>query len=207
MIHIEPIMNEQKIISKAFLAPFNKIIFTSANGVKQFMMALLNNGCDGRDLANKTILCVGQRPLTALKRFGIIADNTANNYSQEGLLDILPSNLENDDILLPTAKKARPFLEEELKKRGSTVHKLALYDTVATTTSKPITVFDNDIIVFTSSSIAEFFFESTLYKNQNINAICIGTETEKTVSRYIKMNIFKANSQSEDALIQCITEL
>ena len=207
MIHIKPIMNEQKIISKAFLAPFTKIIFTSANGVEQFMMALLNNGCDGRDLANKTILCVGPKTASALKRFGIIADNTAYNYSQEGLLDILPSNSKQDAILLPTAKKARPFLEEELKKRGATVHKLALYDTVATTTSKPITVFDNDIVVFTSSSIAEFFFESTLYKNQRITAICIGTETEKTVRRYIKINIFEAKSQSEDALIQCITEL
>lgn len=207
MITIDPIMNEQKIISKAFLAPFTKIIFTSANGVEQFMMSLLNNGCDGRDLANKTILCVGPKTASALKSFGIIADNTANNYSQEGLLEMLPSNSKQDTILLPTAKKARPFLEEELKKRGSNVHKLALYDTVATTTSKPITACDNDIVVFTSSSIAEFFFESTLYKNQNIKAICIGTETEKTVKRHLNTNIYTAQSQTEDAIIQCIHAL
>jgi uroporphyrinogen III methyltransferase/synthase len=168
------------------------IIFTSSNAVDIFMEKLLGLGRDARSLQGKTLTVIGKKTASALLKWGLKADATAEDSVAEGVLELFSSTtLKKRHMLLPQAKAARTVLKQGLEALGAKVTTLPLYET------KPINpdyfpIENGDDIIFTSSSTATHFFTHPLYAKQNINAYCLGEITAGTVRHYQTKNVYVA---------------
>lgn len=204
MIQFEAIPSSMDKVSSAFLLPFSTLIFTSANGVEFFMKALLENGSDSRVLAGKRLVVVGPQTAKTLKDNALIPDIAAKKFVAEGILELFGGNLKQESILIPTAFGAREVLFEELKRRGAHVVVLKLYKTTRPEI-KEVQIKDDDVVLFTSSSTARHFFESPLYRGQDIVSCCIGEVTKATVMEYVTTHrIYVSKEATGQSLIQCL---
>ncbi len=203
MIEIQPNKGPINRITRSFIASFTTLIFTSANGVNVFFHSMLEKGIDVRALANKKFFTVGPKTRDSLISFGFIPDGIPDKFVAESLLDLFHADLKKEKILIPTAAGARAILPEELRGRGARVVVLKIYRTIAPK-PRPIEIRDGDLVVFTSSSTAEHFFNSLLYKNQEIISFCIGEITSKAVSKYISENIYISKESTSESLVECI---
>lgn len=205
MIEIAPNQRTLNRINHTFLAPFTSLIFTSANGVNIFLKAMQEKGIDVGTLAGKKFFTVGPKTSDSLKSFGIIPDGIPEKFVAESIIDLFHGKLTNEKILIPTAAGARPILPQELKAGGAKVTVLKIYHT-GVPKLKPITILDKDLVIFTSSSTADHFFNSKLFKNQEIISFCIGEITCRTVSKYMTKNIYTSKEATSESLVECVCE-
>lgn len=203
MIEIIPNHRELKRITKTFITPFTTIIFTSANGVHYFLSDLRQKGIDIRILANKRIFTVGAKTEHCLNSHGLIADGTPATFVAESILDLFGSHLQEEKILIPTADGARDILSKELRDRDAKVCTLKIYKNI-TPKAKPLSIRDGDMVIFTSSSTAEHFFTSRLYKMQRIIPFCIGEITRKSVAKYISGDIYTSTQATAESLVDSV---
>lgn len=207
MIKIVPTKKELQKVNASFLSSFNTLIFTSANGVRFFMNALFEKLMDARVLSNKKIIAIGPKTKESLMDCGIIADAMPHKFVAESILDVLDEDIKNEKILIPTAFGARQVLPDELRKRGAEVCVLKIYKNVTPPIPKSISVKDGDLVIFTSSSTADHFFNSPLYKKQKIVPFCIGEITRKTVLKYLgNQKIYTSKESTAQSLVDCIHE-
>ncbi len=110
---------------------YDWIVFTSANGVDQFMRRLLAVS-DIRDLKGVRICTIGPSTSEHLARFGIRVDLTPDEYRAEAVLAALRAtgSLEGKRFLLPRADIAREMLATELRESGAEVTEVAAYRTL-----------------------------------------------------------------------------
>lgn len=207
MIRIVPNVEIQTDITPRFLDAFDTIIFTSPNGVIQCLNALMHHGGDSRCFAGKRIVSIGPATTSALKAYGLMADITATTYRSEGIIDHLQGHIQEATILIPTAQGARDILPTSLRQEGANVTVKALYQTMSVSIPSGTSLRDNDIIAFTSSSIARHFFESGLLTNQTIVPVCIGELTADTVRRYTDIPPIISSDASTHAMIEAIKRL
>ena len=106
-------------------------------------------------------------------------------------------------VLLPVAKGARNILEKGLSELGAMVTRLDTYDTVFSAPDPSIDVYDNDIVFFTSSSIATAFFDH-VYDGQSIISVCMGEATKNTVNSFVQEDIRLSNTPSLDGFLNAI---
>lgn len=183
------------------LLPFTHLIFTSPNAVRITMQAIKNNHQDARILFGKTIICVGKKTADVLEEFGVLSDNIPDTFDQEGILSMLPKDLSQASILLPTSSIARDVLPNELKARGAEVSVWPVYDTVATSQNN-VEIQDGDWVVFTSSSTADNFFKSALWKNQEIKVFSLGSVTNREIQKHWHGEVITAETSSFDAVCE-----
>lgn len=203
IIKIRP---RQKLLDKidpSFLTPFTMVLFTSPNGVRIFMDSLIKHGIDSRHFHGKQIYALGSGTAKALLPYGIITDGIPEKFVAEGLLKLLPENLQNENILIPRAAIARDILPETLKKRGAKVKIFPVYDTIKGDLKK-CPVMDGDYTIFTSSSIAEHFFCHPQCKDKMIIPCCMGDITAKTVRQYYKGKLHIAENATIPSLIDAL---
>lgn len=205
MIELVPNKSVLNQINSAFLENFEIIIFTSVNGVKIFMDALLEKGIDIKLLANKRILAVGPKTNDILKQYGVIADAMPKKFMSESLLELLGENIAGKKILIPTASDAREVLPKGLEKKGAQVNVLKIYKNVMPQLN-PVTIENGDFVIFTSPSTADRFFNSPLYQQQDVIAFCIGEVTQKAVSKYLSKNMLVSNESTVNSLVDCICQ-
>ena len=149
-------------------------------------------------------IAIGQKTSDALKEKGLIVDRVPQTFNSDGLIEELKKeSLEKVNILIPTAKKARNKLIKNLEGLGANVTRVDLYETNRPQDVK-LEVKNNDTVIFMSPSSAEFFFESKLYSNQPIHAICIGDTTKNKVSHYLKNNIISSEKETIESKMTCI---
>jgi uroporphyrinogen III methyltransferase/synthase len=138
----------------ANLNSYQWIIFTSANAVDHFMprVSLQGVACE------VPIATVGTATARKLQDWNLSASRIPSDFRAEGLLEVFPSDLRGERILIPRAEAARELLPEELRRRGATVDVVTVYRTVKL---KP-NLFEQkiDAIVFTSPSAIRSFAES-----------------------------------------------
>lgn len=159
------ILPNSHMVSRAInkLGDFDWLVFTSANGVTAFFMALLNKGLDSRALSGLKICAIGPATGQALASEGIIADLIPSEYSTEGILRSLKGKrIAGKSFLLLRADIATSELEEELEKRGAMVKRLPVYKTILASVMdgevKEKLLKDNiDVIIFTSASTVKGF--------------------------------------------------
>ena len=89
----------------------------------------------------------------------------------------------NTNIILTNEDKSNGF--KSLKTAGMTIHHYPMIKTSKQTNFKTINFNDYDAFIFTSRNGVRYFFEMEFAKNKKrINAICIGSKTEKYLKKY-----------------------
>lgn len=163
---------------------FDRIIFTSSNGVEKFFERLKTFKLDARALSNSKIAVIGSATAEKLSSYGIIADIIPEKFCAESLIDALKNSVQGKKILIARAEVAREILPRELSNFGANVTLAAAYKTVPAD-AKKINFDEVDLITFTSSSTVENFVAAvgvdTLKK---IKTAAIGTITAQTLKNF-----------------------
>lgn len=197
------------------LESYSHLWFTSENAIKRFMEKLFEAGKDTRALSHLKILAIGTQTSKWLKTFGIVPDFVPEKFTQEGIIDYMKDHLSpEDNVLLPTAEKARTTLSDWLSTK---CHHQVLH--IYKTVPAEIEVFEDtkaliedqvDIVTFTSGSTVEnfdaFVQKHGLTLNPNAKIASIGPITTKTLGDLgFKVHI-ESQPHTLDALTQAICD-
>jgi len=135
--------------------------FTSVNGVQFFMQRLLSLGYDLRALGSLKLAAIGPATATALSEFHLIADVVPTEFSSEGMVETLSSQVAGKRVLLARANRGRDLLPVELAKIAD-VEQVVVYEQIDSIDLKD-EVFDHlrrgeiEFVTLTSSNIARAF--------------------------------------------------
>jgi uroporphyrinogen III methyltransferase/synthase len=141
------------------LNEFDWLVFTSANGVQQFLERLDFLGRDSRALGHLKLATIGPATAEALRRYHLKADLVPRSFRSEDLAEALGPHVAGGRVLLARADRGRTVLNEELQ-RISQVEQVAVYRNTDAAALPPDVVQrieqgSLDWITLTSSAIAE----------------------------------------------------
>jgi uroporphyrinogen III methyltransferase/synthase len=174
------------------IASYDWLIFTSVNGVEQFLHRFDKLGKNIADLAGIEVGAIGPETAKRLITAQIQPRLVPKVYQAEGILEaLIPENVLGKRVLIPRAAKARDILPETLRQWGARVDVVEAYQTVLpeADVSAVCELLRNgtiDMITFTSSSTAINFV--AMLRDQDLSRLlskaviaCIGPITRKTV--------------------------
>lgn len=176
------------------LSGYQWVIFTSANGVRNFVGRLRDRGGDVRALHGIRVATIGSATATALAEAGIRADIVPDEYRAEAILEALDDDLRGTRVLIPRAAEAREVLPAGLRARGAHVDVVPVYRTVpvadqSETVLGLLRAGQIDAVTFTSSSTVVNFAE--MFPGEDLSALlkgvtiaCIGPITAETAAGY-----------------------
>ena len=174
------------------IASYDWVIFTSVNGVEQFLSRFEKLGKNLADLAGIEVGAIGPETAKRLTAAQIQPSLVPEQYQAEGILDeLISETVLGKRILIPRAAKARDILPETLSRWGALVDVVEAYQTVlpqvdVSVLCRLLREGTIDVITFTSSSTATNF--SVMLRDQDLPRLlsraviaCIGPITKKTV--------------------------
>lgn len=174
------------------IASYDWLIFTSVNGVDQFLNRFEKLGKKIADLAGIEVGAIGPETAKRLTAAQIQPSLVPKQYQAEGILEALISEtVLGKRILIPRAAKARDILPEALRRWGARVDVVEAYQTVlpqvdVSALCQLLSEGTIDMITFTSSSTATNF--AVMLRDQDLPRLlsraviaCIGPITKKTV--------------------------
>ena len=217
-IEIKPIKNKKnnKIIKNT--KNFDWIVFTSVNGVDQFMDRFLEEKKDIRELGKIKIAAIGSETARSISKRGLSVDLVPKKFVAESLIDEFKKRrINNTKILIPRAKGSRRILIDGLLKLKNDVKEIFVYESLIP--KKNIkeevkkNIINNNIyaITFTSSSTVDNFFKfidpKVIKKERNIKYFCIGPITAKTLMSYGLKPFSIASKFTIENLLQDIIKL
>lgn len=179
-IRIEPAPNP-KPLQQALneLATFDRVLFTSVNGVTHTWQHLQHPWPDSVRVA-----AIGPATAAALKSRGVTPDFVPSEYVAEALASGLGS-VQDQSILLLRASKARPTLVELLRAGGAKVTLVTAYETHVN--HPPDAAYaaladGADAVTFTSGSTVEGFVAVSPDPKIPVTAACIGPITAQVAA-------------------------
>ena len=114
----------------AHLANYDWIVFTSANGVRQFFTRLWSQGGDARRLGQAKVAAIGSGTAGALAEFQVRADLVPESFRAESLADALKPLVAGKQVLWVRASRGREVLPIELRAAGAILEELVVYQNV-----------------------------------------------------------------------------
>lgn len=143
------------------------LVFTSANGVHEYMRGLGRRGLDSRFLAGYSLAVVGPATAEALRGYSLSPDLMPRGiYTAQGLAEALlrhRGDMPLREVLLPTSRLSSGELTALLQEAGVRVRELFLYDNapIQYTRGEVQELFDVglDWITFCSSSAVHHFMD------------------------------------------------
>lgn len=175
---------------------FDWIVFTSVNGVSNFLGRLKALGLDLRSLNHCKIAAIGPKTAEVLENVYILPDYVPSEYRAEGIIEGLKkAGVNGMKILIPRAETAREILPQKLAEAGAHVDIIPAYRTVkpeARERDRLVKLFKNkeiDMITFTSSSTVSNFVdimgrESINELLEGVVVVSIGPITVDTAREY-----------------------
>ncbi len=141
------------------LGEFDWLVFTSANGVEQFLNRLWTLGQDARALGHLKLAAIGPATSETLERFSLRADVLPESFRAEALAEALKPLVKGQRVLWAGANRGRDVLPTELAAAGAMVEKLVVYQNqdareVPAETRELLEAGDVDWIALSSPSIA-----------------------------------------------------
>lgn len=109
---------------------FDWLVFSSSNGVREFIQNLRATGSDLRWLAGSRIAAIGPGTAAELQTYHLNADLTPTTFNAEGLLEELTSGAKGKSFLLLRASRGREVLAEGLREAGGEVTQVIVYESV-----------------------------------------------------------------------------
>jgi uroporphyrinogen III methyltransferase / synthase len=174
------------------IANYDWLIFTSVNGVEQFLDRFEKLGKNITNLAGIEVGAIGPETARRLTAAQIEPTLVPKQYQAEGILDeLISETVLGKRILIPRAAKARDILPETLRRWGARVDVVEAYQTVlpqvdVSALCRLLREGTIDMITFTSSSTATNF--AIMLRGQDLPRLlsravvaCIGPITRKTV--------------------------
>jgi len=148
-------------------AVFDWIVFTSANAVEAFMVALLDGTRDVRALKGPRLCAVGTSTAARLSRYGIRVDVVPDEFRAEAVREALAhvGSLDDARVLLPRSDIGREVVAEQLRDAGALVTEVIAYRTVLDDTLREddpdvygmLLNGRIDVVTFTSASAVRNF--------------------------------------------------
>ncbi|HEY1852441.1 MAG TPA: uroporphyrinogen-III synthase, partial [Candidatus Binataceae bacterium] len=197
----------------ADIGSFDWVIFTSANGVEQFIDRMRTNGRDLREMQRASIAAIG--PITAdhVRRYAMTVAAMPSEYRAEAVIHAIGGErITGARILIPRAEVAREVLPEMLRNHGAREVVVApAYRTVVPANDDAdrirslIATRAIDLVTFTSSSTAVNFVAMTGAPIVGLKAAAIGPITAAT-ARDLGFDVVVApETYTVDRLIAAIT--
>ncbi|HKO00869.1 MAG TPA: uroporphyrinogen-III C-methyltransferase, partial [Thermoanaerobaculia bacterium] len=186
-------------LDRVALAPhgYQRIIFTSTNGVRSFFERLNYHGHDARALAGVKIAAVGDSTAADLRARGIIPDLVPEKFLSIALLPLLEEDQRGIKTAVVRAEEGRDDLLEELRERGGEVELAIAYRNIAV--AGDAAQLDNiDVVTFTSASTADNFFATA--PNVNAKIASIGPTTSEAIRKHGKEPDIEADNATVQAL-------
>ena len=192
------------------LASYTWLVFTSANGIREFFAGLLESGKDLRALWHVKFAVVGKGTEKELAGHGFYTDYIPDRYQASdlarGLVKILSPR---DRLLLPRALKGSKELNAILDQAGISYDDIPFYDVILNEKEDELQPLNCDYLVFASSSGAEAFFErkrpgSESSGLKNLKIVCIGDMTAKALLKYGRKADLTAEVFSSFGIVQAI---
>ena len=201
----------------AYLASFQWLILTSANGVNYFCDRLYSLGYDTRALGQTKIAVVGRKTAAVLKNRGLNADFIPPNYVADSMVDSFPEALSGQKLLFPRVESGgREVLVREFGDRGAEVVEVAAYQSkcpekMDETAWQALQRGKIDIITFASSKTVKNFCQllkqSESYNDRLLDRVCIasiGPQTSKTCRELIGRVDLEAKEYTLEGLTAAI---
>ncbi len=179
-IRIESASNPRPLLDAlAKLDTFDRVIFTSANGVLHTWQYLHHPWPESVSVA-----AIGPATASALRARNVIPDFVPSEYIAEELARGL-GPVRNQNILLLRASKARPVLTELLHAGGAEVTNVTAYETQVnqpSSTAYAELEYGTDAVTFTSGSTVEGFVAVSPDSDIPVTAACIGPVTAQAAT-------------------------
>ena len=218
LIEILP-TEDRTLVAEAFagIATYEWVIFTSANGAREFMRLFFLAYEDIRSFGPMRIACVGEATAAILRAYNLEVElipkvSTAENLAQEL---VATDSLDSANILVITGNRNREVLVSMLETVGhAIVDVLPIYDTDFCDVSKAEDLENfrdkgADAIIFTSSSTALSYIEQEddliLKKTaQTPVFFSFGPETSKTLKENNLAVAAESDQPSMDSMIKAL---
>lgn len=182
------------------------LVFTSANGVKEFFRRLKAERVDLRRLANCRFAVIGAATGRALSGQGFQADLCPEDYTTaalaQALLDTVPPR---EDIVLLRSRQGSEELFQTLS-ASRAVRDIHLYDAVpaALTEEARQWLERADYLVFTSAGGVKMFLEQQGSVPPQAQCVCIGEVTAAALARHWGGTPILAQSTSVEGIAAAI---
>ncbi len=165
------------------------IVFTSANGVREFFHGLLEWGYDFRAVGHVKFAVVGRGTADELLRHGFSADYIPEKYQVQDLAAGLKGLISREDrLLIPRSSGGSKELNEILDEAGAFYDDIVLYDVASAgldTENRAEALKQLDYLTFSSASGVEAFFresdEEIKEALAGLKMVCIGDITAKAL--------------------------
>jgi uroporphyrinogen III methyltransferase/synthase len=199
------------------LGQYDWVIFTSANGVRKFLLRMAATGTDIRKLGKAKLCAIGPATAAELRKNLLQVDIVPREYVAEGVVKALAGRrLRGKRVLIPRARVARDVLPKALRAHGARVDVVEAYRTVIPPESaeRARVLFERHrphVIVFTSSSAVNNLFQllpaDELERNlSGIKVASIGPITSRTLrERGLTVEI-EPSEYTVPALVRSIVE-
>lgn len=112
------------------LDTYDWIVFTSANGVRQFIGRLWQQGGDARRCGRAKLAAIGSATAAALEEFHLRADLVPDEFRAEALAESLKPLVAGRKVLWVRASRGRDVLPTELRAAGATLDEVVTYQNV-----------------------------------------------------------------------------
>jgi uroporphyrinogen III methyltransferase / synthase len=193
------------------------LIFTSANGVKNFFARFQIVRKDIRELHGLKVAAIGPATEKAIRALHLCVEVIPDEFKAEGLVESLKGKvMKGTRVLIPRAKIARDVLPNELRKQGAQVDVVEAYETIIPKASRSFleqTLQERplDMVVFTSSAtvsnLAEIMAPAQLAQVlEGIRVAAIGPITAHTAERLGLRVSVQPGRYTVPALVQAIAE-
>jgi uroporphyrinogen-III synthase len=177
------------------LDSYNYLIFTSANALKFFALALEKVGLVPNEIKAE-IVCVGPQTAAKASVLGLETTLLPNEFLGTSLIEVIKKSIPSESKLLyPRPKKVSHDLKKELEPYGYSVDEIIIYETVPDDSfvDRVIRAFEAkeiDAVTFTSGSTVKYFVELLKEKIdleqalEGVLVAVIGPSTEKAAQKY-----------------------
>jgi uroporphyrinogen III methyltransferase/synthase len=168
LIEVKPACNKEVVAEVlSCIASYEWVLFTSANGVREFFNLFFRAFSDIRSFGPMRIACVGAATAKEVEKFNLEVELVPEDSTAENLAKALvdTDSLDSANVLVVTGNRNREVLVKLLEEVGrAIVDVMPLYETDYADVEKLPTLdyYRNhgaDAIVFTSSSTVDSFAE------------------------------------------------
>jgi uroporphyrinogen III methyltransferase/synthase len=220
LIKIHP-SEDRKLIAEVFagIATYEWVVFTSANGVREFMKLFFRAFSDIRSFGPMRIACVGQATADVLTLYNLEIELIAKDSTAESLAKelVATDSLDSANILVVTGNRNREIMIDVLEGVGrAIVDTLPVYETdFADVLDAPdFEKFQKegaDAVIFTSSSTALSYVEQAedivFDSDARTPILCsFGPQTSKTLESNDLPVALEASHPSLDGLCNSLVK-